>query len=902
MSNASQALAFLNSRALHLRFCVRIRSRRAESASREISRKGAKAQRKDRVVSQTLKGVGILVGLVAASFFGNSISIQSAYAQPPDEEPVVKTREIFVPDPDLKVILDSGPHRVLLSREQYDELVKKAKKSPQKHVPHPAVVVSSDYNFSVEEGRARIHGTLVIDVLGDGLHAVPLDFDRVGLLAATLDDRPAPIGRAADGQLNLLVSGLGQHHLTLDMVAPLEMTAAQQELRFRFTNAAVGKWHLTVPGDVEIKSGADVVSRELDAKANVTRFELLPRGGDTAINMSLNSHLQRRDQAVASRCVVFDEVTEAYQRLHATVTFWVLHRAVDRLSFFVPEGFEVTEIDSPLLARWDIAPEDERKVNGRKVVNVRLREQTTDTVVLSVSAIKTPSQLSKWHMPRLELRDVVSQVTVLGLVVQSDLKTESLAAENLIAIDTAALAGALPASLARPEPDALPRTFVAAYYAPQPGYELKADFTRPAAALAVTTHLQLNIRDEGCEVQGGFQLAPSTEKRFSFDFNVPAGWNVTEVSGPGNVPLAIERYGNKLPSPSGRGAGGEGGVQSSDSKKSPSTSNTPHPHPLPKGEGNPNPLPKGEGKPGRVHVKLPQGVAPGQVYAVDFRAVYTPAGWMSDWKSQSLDFPMFSVVGAASDEGALAVAKDDDLEVRPETLQRLVPIVAEEKARFGLANAATALAYRYEARGARAALVVDRTQPRSTARTFSFFKVDAEGLKAHYELIYTIDDAKTRRLSLLLPLFHAGQAFHQGTGRRGREGVLRRAGWRHAALEHPSGRCPPRRGAAGRRFRPAARGAHRAAAARRKDLSLPRGGEASRCAQARCHGQNDASQGFRPAAGEGRRRRLSDGNSGCGGGRGTGRAGETRCGCPPGRRGGTGPGRVRARPPATGGL
>ena len=97
-------------------------------------------------------------------------------------------------------------------------------------------------------------------------------------------------------------------------------------------------------------------------------------------------------------------------------------------------------------------------------------------------------------------------------------------------------------------------------------------------------------------------LAPTTEKRFNFDFNVPAGWNVTEVTGPGNAPAsAIER----------------------------STS---------------------EKQAGRVHVKLPQGIWPGQAYPVGFRAVYTPAGWLSDWKTQSLEFPMFSVVGACRDE------------------------------------------------------------------------------------------------------------------------------------------------------------------------------------------------------------------------------------------------------------
>jgi autotransporter-associated beta strand protein len=640
---------------------------------------------------------------LAVAIFVIFYFVDGAIAQSPEDEPA-KLREIFVPYPDLKVILESGPHRVLLSREQYDDLVKKARKTPEKHILHPTVAVSSDYNITVEDGRARIRGTLVIDVLDDGLHLMPLNLGGVGLMGATLDNQPAAIGRAADGQLNLLVSGVAQHRLSLDMVAPLEMTSAQQVLSFRLANAAVGKWRLTVSGDVEIKGGADVVSRDLDKAANITRFELLPRGGDTTILMSLNSHLQRREQAVASRCIVFDEVTEAYERLHATMTFWVLHRAVDHFSFFVPDGFEVTQIDSPLLSRWDITTE-----GGRKVVNVRLREQTTDTVVLSVSAIKTPSQLTKWHMPRLELRDVVSQVTVLGLVVQSDLKSESLAAENLIGVDTAALAGALPASLARQEADSLPRTFVAGYYAPQAKYELTADFTRPATTLAVTTHLLLDIRDHGCSVRGGFVLVPTTEKRFSFDINIPAGWNVTDVTGAGGAALQIDRFG---------------------------------PHPLPAGEGK---------SAGRVHVKVPQGIPPGLAYAVNFRAVYSPPGWMSDWKSQSLEFPMFNVAGTASDEGALAVAVSDDLEVRPDKLDHLVPIVDEEKARFGLANSPTELAYRYETRGARAALVVDRTKARTTARTFSFFRVLPEGLAVHYEVIFTIDDAKTQRLSLLLP-------------------------------------------------------------------------------------------------------------------------------------------------------
>ncbi len=627
----------------------------------------------------------------------------AARAGAPPDEPPTKTREIYVPSSELKVLLESGPHRVLLTRQEYDELVKKAekakvaKKATEMRVPHPSLIVSSDYDVTVDDGRAQLHGAIAIDVLEDGLQAVPLDFDGVGLLAAKLDDQPAPIGYGADGRLNLLVSGLGRHRLALEMVAPLEMNSAQQSLTFRLTNAAVGRWRLTVPGDVEIKGGADVVSRTVDETARITRFELLPCRGEATILMSLNSHLQRREQAVAARCVLFDEVTEAYEKLHATATFWILHRATDRLRFVVPDGFEITEIDSPLLARWDIESEA-----GRKIVNVRLREQTTDTVVLSVAAVKTPSQLKSWRLPRLELLDVVGQLTVVGLLVQDDLKAESLAARDLIAVDAAELAAALPATLVRPEPGAVPLRYIAAYYAPQGGYELKADFSRTPATLAVTTNLLLTIQDKGCEVQGGFALLPTAEKRFAFDFSVPAGWKVSEVTGPDKTPLMIERYTDE------KGAG-------------------------------------------RVHVKLPQGIAPGQVYVAGFRAQYTPPGWLSRWQSQSVEFPMFRVADAQRDEGAVAVAAEEDLEVRPEKVERLVPITAAEMARFGMPAGAMKLAYRYEASGGKATIAVDRTKSRATARTFAFFQVLPQALKAHYVVTYTIEDAKTRRLALLLP-------------------------------------------------------------------------------------------------------------------------------------------------------
>jgi len=303
-------------------------------------------------------------------------------------EPEPMVREIYVPFDQLDVLLDDQPERVLLSREEYEDLLAKAKVVPESRAPQAALLVSAEYVATVEPERARLTGTLAIEVLEEGLHAVALDMSGVGLRRAALDGRAAAIGHAENGPLTLFVEGKGPHQLTLEMVAPLETTAATQVLKMRLPRPPAATLKLTVPGDVEIKSGADVAGRAVDEAAGVTRFELLPSQGDATLVMTLNSRLLRRERAVVARSVLVDEVTEAYERLHATVSMRVLHQAVEGFRFALPDGFEVTKVDSPVLARWAVEQEGDARV-----LDVRLRELTTETVVLGLSAAKTAAPL-----------------------------------------------------------------------------------------------------------------------------------------------------------------------------------------------------------------------------------------------------------------------------------------------------------------------------------------------------------------------------------------------------------------------------------------------------------------------------------------------------------------------------
>jgi autotransporter-associated beta strand protein len=637
-----------------------------------------------------------------------------------EEQPKPPVRELLVPFRDLNVLLQGQPQRMLLSRAEYEELQRKAAKTPQANSPYSAELLSAEYTAALEPQRALISGTLVIDVLTDGLHGVPLDLGSVGLRGATLDGRAASIGQEKSASPVVFVEGRGRHELRLDMVAAVETTAARQSLHLRLPRPAAARMQLTVPGDVEIQSGAEVIRRTVDEAASLTRFELLPPQGDWLLLMTLNSHLQRQSRAVVARSVVIAKVTQAYERLEASVSMEILHRAVDQFRFAVPEGFEITEVRSPLMARWAIVAD-----GPRKVLEIQLRQATTETVVLNLSALRVdagtaavvahggkaptrpltgpsaaenPPRLESWSMPTFEPLDVVGQVAVVGLLAERRLKVESLAASGLINVDTSTLDRLYP-DRAAAEPGAFPLEAVAAYYAPQAQWRLTARFTRPPVQTKVTSSLVLTLDERQQQLQGSLTLAADEERLFDFNLAAPAEWQMVEVSGDDGRALGYERF-------------------------------------------------ETAEKTARYHVTLPQGVAVGQQCRVRFRAIRTPPGWLDDWTERSVEFPKFDVVGASNTAAAVAVAVADDLTVRPETIDQLTPLDEDAKGQLDVSGA---LAYRCEGPRYQATFLAARTRPRLTARTFSFVRVEPDALAAHYEVLYEVAGAHVRQVALLLP-------------------------------------------------------------------------------------------------------------------------------------------------------
>ena len=75
-------------------------------------------------------------------------------------------------------------------------------------------------------------------------------------------------------------------------------------------------------------------------------------------------------------------------------------------------------------------------------------------------------------------------------------------------------------------------------------------------------------------------------------------------------------------------------------------------------------------------------------------------------------------------------------------MRHLTALSAAEKPKYGFADVPAELAYRCETPDYAAKLVARRTSPRLTARTISFLRVDRDALNCHYELIFSVEEAR----------------------------------------------------------------------------------------------------------------------------------------------------------------
>jgi hypothetical protein len=618
-------------------------------------------------------------------------------------------REIFVPETELGALFEGATNRILINRNEFETLRRQAREirleteqsRNKDKPPAEAVLLSSDYRVEISGLRAVINGTLEIDVLTDDPVSIPLPMERVAVLEAVFDGDHQPVALSENnGQKIVILSGKQRYRLRLRLTTPLEIDATRQRLNFRLIYGTETSFRLSVPGDVELKGGASVLSRKVENGA--TNFDLLlpPNNNRTEILMSLNSHRKGEYSAVLARSVQFAEVTEHYERLHATVSLSEFHQGVRETSFFVPAGFEITEVQSVFLDRWNVRKSEEK--DKRDVLTIHFREQIPGLTTIYLSAIKSAKTDVQWIFPSFEPSDAAVHSAVLGLLLDEDLEMSHVVSNSLFPIDTITLKEAIPPGALELLPGSPTLRLVSAWYAPgkeELNKNVTAKFGRAETDSVIETVQNLILSEKEPVLQYTAKIMPRSGKIFETTLEIPENWNVLNVLDTAGQPLDF-----RLVNP-------EKATENVSEKVF-----------------------------GKIMVRFSKGVAARETIQFSLHISGNIRDWFQNGSEKSLQYPVIRIDGSANEQGTISIQNkfEDDWEIIPLQMEHLTALNKN-------------LSFQYLSTPFVLPLRLEKLQPRLKAGTISFYCFEPSLLRVRYEIDYFIEQASVRQLSLLLP-------------------------------------------------------------------------------------------------------------------------------------------------------
>ncbi|MEL7496484.1 MAG: hypothetical protein AAFN77_02670 [Planctomycetota bacterium] len=615
-------------------------------------------------------------------------------------------RKLFVPFEDLDVLLlDGQSQRVMLSNEEYQALLDKAKQETINRAPENSSLVSANYVGKIQDGIARIEGELKLELLNEGLLAIPLNLSDFAIRTATLDGDPASLMRDSKGQMFLIVdvdlkgkSSLTQS-LQLEMMLPMTTTAARQTMKFRLPANGATKMTLTVPGNVEVKSGVSVVSRKYAEDSDSTQFDLLMLPKRMQVVMSLNNKQLKDEQVIVARSVSIHELSTFDQNLHTTCSVDVVNGAVEQFRFAIPSGAQVESVETRLLTQWSVEAGEN---DAPSTLVVDLREATRVDFVINVKTSRRIATKGTWSTEPLVPLDVAGQVTVVGVIAESKLAAANFKTDSVIPIDHEFLLAAIPPTFEDTSDGNTSEDFriVGAYYSPQSDYSVSMDFSIPNPELLIQSNSRLMVTDQKLELEGGLAVSNLYDRRVGLTVNLPEGWRFIELTDAAN--RAVEF------SPDAQ-------------------------------------------QPNRIVVRLQQRLGPTPT-RLFFKAETTPDNWLDSWQENQVAFTGIQVDGQTSHIGSVAIATREDLTISPIAREKLELLEEAGKVQYQASDLNALLAYEFAESDYTLQVSLKRIEPIVLAQAYNFFAVLPQAIRTRQEIVFNVKRADEDTFAFDLPL------------------------------------------------------------------------------------------------------------------------------------------------------
>jgi len=292
-------------------------------------------------------------------------------APEPDSSP--ERREVWTPTDQLKEVLAKYPNAVVLSREQYESLIREAgqvrKAAPK--APRRAVLTSADYQAHVAGKVAQVTGTFTVNVLSDEWAQLPLNFGGVALGSVTVDGQAAlssetesssAYGKPKRGSNvptvpvqpgSLFLHGKGERAVVIEFSIPIATKTGVSSFAIKLPQAAAGAFALELPSDQRVESSQSLAVKKTPAATTITAT-LSPVNPTLALSWRGTGD---GSQSLAAQVTASGTYTINAENVHSEYDIDIqtpLGNLASAYSMALPANAKVLQVAGDEIANWEI--------------------------------------------------------------------------------------------------------------------------------------------------------------------------------------------------------------------------------------------------------------------------------------------------------------------------------------------------------------------------------------------------------------------------------------------------------------------------------------------------------------------------------------------------------------------
>ena len=330
--------------------------------------------------------------------------------------------ERFVPADELETVFEHSPAGILLQKDEYNDLLQRAKAAVQaaNAIPDSLVLRSAEYTIKPSGNHALVTLVLDLEQFADSWQTLQIPTSNLLPERATVGHEPAIIGRKSDSELEFFHREPGRVRLTLHLSTALGRVASDRVASFDLIGGTPVQLKIECPAGQYLLLGNRRLGRP-ESIAQPTTYTLPVNAGETVqLQWTTRRNTGAAETLVFVRSDVQMQLSSDTMHWNADSRITVFGGTINRITTAVPSGLEITSVESSGLESWELSDDPDR--SGHTLTTLTWRQPFSQDRLVRMSGVAALAAGTTERVPAHIFNEITAHTGRVSIVHEDQLR------------------------------------------------------------------------------------------------------------------------------------------------------------------------------------------------------------------------------------------------------------------------------------------------------------------------------------------------------------------------------------------------------------------------------------------------------------------------------------------------